>query len=81
MEWTSQLYLNNSINEQVHDQTPYSNHGAPEITNEEDMVYTGASADGLVQKNSGERLMIELVEQGDSYIGQFTIVLNSVKQD
>jgi protocatechuate 3,4-dioxygenase beta subunit len=76
-EWTSQLYLNNSINEQVHEKTPYCNHGPPQTTNEEDMIYTGASADGLIQSNSGEQLMVNLTKQKDSYLGTFYIVLNS----
>lgn len=74
-------YLNNSINEEIHAQSPYRNHGTPETSNEENMIYSGVSADGLVQRNSGERLMIELAKQGDSYHGVFNIVLNSVKKD
>src|SRR5919202_6448259 len=42
LEWTSQFYLSNSINEQVHTQPPYSNHGLPDITNEQDGIYIGA---------------------------------------
>jgi protocatechuate 3,4-dioxygenase beta subunit len=52
LEWTSQFYLNNSINE-VHIQAPYSNHGPVDMTNEEDFIYTGASTDGLIQSNIG----------------------------
>jgi protocatechuate 3,4-dioxygenase beta subunit len=81
LEWTSQLYLNNSINEEVHAKSPYSDHGLPEITNEEDMVYSGASADGMIQKNSGELLMISITKQSDAYFGTFDIVLNASKQD
>ena len=77
LEWTAQLYFNNSINEQVHEQTPYNSHGPVKTTNEEDMIYTGASADGLIQKNSGERLMVNLTKQGTSYLGTFNVVLNS----
>lgn len=79
LEWTSQFYLNNSISEQVHTQPPYSNHGLPEVTNEEDMIYRGASSDGLVQSNTGERLMLNLTKDDDeqSYLGTFNIVLNS----
>ena len=77
LEWTSQLYLNNSINEKVHKQAPYSNHGLPKTTNEEDMIYTGASADGLIQSNSGEQLMVNLTKQKDYYLGSFNIVINS----
>jgi protocatechuate 3,4-dioxygenase beta subunit len=79
LEWTSQFYLNNSISEQVHTQPPYSNYGLPEVTNEEDMIYRGASSDGLVQSNTGERLMLNLTKDDDeqSYLGTFNIVLNS----
>jgi protocatechuate 3,4-dioxygenase beta subunit len=79
LEWTSQFYLNNSISEQVHTIPPYSNHGLPEVTNEEDMIYRGASSDGLVQSNTGERLMLNLTKDDDeqSYLGTFNIVLNS----
>jgi len=77
LEWTAQLYFNNSINEQVHEQTPYYSHGPVKTTNEEDMIYTGASADGLIQKNSGEQLMVNLTKQGASYLGTFNVVLNS----
>ena len=80
VEWTSQLYLNNSINEEIHAQSPYSNHGSPKTSNEEDMIYSGASADGMIQKNSGEELMINM-KQADSYLGTFDIVLNSSQQD
>ena len=48
LEWTAQLYFNNSINEQVHEQSPYNNHGTPQTTNEEDMIYSGTSTDGLI---------------------------------
>jgi protocatechuate 3,4-dioxygenase beta subunit len=77
LEWTAQLYFNNSINQQMHEQTPYSNHGPPKTTNEEDMIYTGASMDGLIQKNSGEHLMVNLTKQEASYLGTFNIVLNT----
>ena len=79
LEWTSQFYLNNSISEQVHTQPPYSDHGLPEVTNEEDMIYRGASSDGLVQSNTGESLMLNLIRGDDdqSYLGTFNIVLNS----
>jgi protocatechuate 3,4-dioxygenase beta subunit len=81
LEWTSQLYFNNSINKQVHEQTPYSNHGPPQTTNEKDMIYTRASTDGLTQENSGEQLMVNLTKQGPSYLGTFNIVLNAGQKD
>jgi protocatechuate 3,4-dioxygenase beta subunit len=78
LEWTSQFYLNNSINEQVHTQPPYSEHGLPDMTNEDDMIYKGASSDGLVQSNTGEHLMLNLTKDDEqSYLRTFNIVLNS----
>ena len=81
LEWTSQLYFNNSINQQIHEQIPYSNHGPPQTTNEEDMIFTGTSTDGLIQKNSGEQLMVNLTKEGPSYLGTFNIVLNAGQKD
>jgi protocatechuate 3,4-dioxygenase beta subunit len=77
IEWTSQLYFNNSINEQVHQQSPYSNHGPVELTNEEDMIYRGPSTDGLLDANSGEHLMLNLTKDTLGYTGTFNIVINS----
>jgi len=77
LEWTSQLYFNNSINQQIHKQAPYSNHGPPQTANEEDIVYSQGSADGLVQRDSGERLIINLTKDESTYVGTFNIVLNA----
>ena len=77
LEWTSQLYFNNSINQQIHKHAPYSNHGPPQTTNEEDIVYSQGSADGLVQRDSGERLIINLTKDESTYVGTFNIVLNA----
>ena len=78
LEWTSQLYLNNSINEQIHTQSPYSDHGPVDMTNEEDFIYTGPSSDGLVKTNTGQHLMLKLNEDDkQGYIGTFNIGLNA----
>ena len=79
LEWTSQFYLNNSINELVHTQPPYSNHGPVPMTNEEDFIYTGPSTDGLVQANTGQRLLLNPNEDGLGYTATFDIGLNSSK--
>jgi protocatechuate 3,4-dioxygenase beta subunit len=73
-EWTSQFYLNNSINEQVHKQPPYSDHGPVAMLNEEDGIYAGPSTDGLVQANTGKYLMLNL---SGGYIGTFNIGVNA----
>src|SRR5919107_912149 len=76
LEWTSQFYLNNSINELVHTQPPYSNHGPVDLRNEEDFIYTGSSTDGLIQNNTGKHLMLNLKDDRDGYVGTFIIGLN-----
>jgi protocatechuate 3,4-dioxygenase beta subunit len=78
--WTSQLYFDNSINEQVHKQLPYSKHGSPDMTNEQDGIYAGPSTDQLVQSNAGKHLMVNLSKEGQSYIGTFNIVLNATQE-
>ena len=77
-EWTSQFYLPNSTNEQVHTLIPYSDHGPVNMANEADGIYTGASTDGLIQSNTGEHLMLNLAEQGEGYLGTFNVVADAV---
>jgi protocatechuate 3,4-dioxygenase beta subunit len=61
-EWTSQLYLPNTIDEQVHLQPPYSNHRPVPMTNEQDFIYTvrPPSTDGLIKINTGIHLMLNV---------------------
>jgi protocatechuate 3,4-dioxygenase beta subunit len=81
LDWTSQLYMKDSINKQVHNQPPYSTHGVPDITNEQDAIYTGPSTDHLIRSNTGKHLMLNLTEEGhQSYLGTFNIVLNAAQQ-
>jgi protocatechuate 3,4-dioxygenase beta subunit len=81
LEWTSQLYFDNSINEVVHKQPPYSKHGPPDMTNEQDGIYAGPSTDGIIQSNSGKHLMVNLTKEGQqSYLGIFNIVLNATPE-
>ncbi|MGN6615181.1 MAG: hypothetical protein ACTHKC_09065 [Candidatus Nitrosocosmicus sp.] len=76
-DWTSQLYLNDSINQLVHTRPPYSNHGPVPLTNSQDLIYAGPSTDGLVKSDTGEHLMLNLVKNKSGYIGTFDIILNS----
>jgi len=79
-EWTSQFYLNNSINELIHTQPPYSDHGPVNMLNEEDGIFTGPSTDGLVQANAGKHLMLNLTkDQQGGYIGNFNIGVNATQ--
>ena len=77
LEWTSQLYFNNSMNQLIHKQSPYSNHGPPQTANEQDVVYSSGSVDGLVDRNSGEHLIMNLTKQGSGYVGETNIVLKT----
>lgn len=76
-EWTSQLYLPDSINEEVHLQPPYSNHGPVPMTNEQDFIYTGPSTDGLIKNNTGNHLMLNVSKSDDGYSGMFNVGLNA----
>ncbi len=76
---TSQIYSNNSINEQVHTQLPYSKHGRPPITNEYDGIYTRPSTDGLIHNNTGHHLMLNLTKDKQGYTGTFNIIVNASK--
>jgi len=76
-EWTSQLYLPNSVNEQVHLHPPYSNHGPVPMTNEQDFIYNGPSTDGLIKSNTGNHLLLNVSKSDDGYSGVFNIGLNA----
>ena len=76
-DWTSQLYLNDSVNQLVHTQPPYSKQGSVPITNEQDMIYAGPSTDGLVKSDTGKHLMLNLTKDKQGYTGIFDIILNS----
>ena len=76
-EWTSQLYLPDSINKEVHLQPPYSNHGSVPITNEQDFIYTGPSTDGLIKNNTGNHLMLNVSKSDGGYSGIFNVGLNA----
>jgi protocatechuate 3,4-dioxygenase beta subunit len=76
MEWTSQFYLPNSLNEEVHNNPPYNAH-SPVSKNEEDGIYNGASTDGLVKINAGQHLMLDLTKYFNGYNGTFNVVLDA----
>lgn len=78
LEWTSQIYFNDSLNEEIHKNTPYSNHGNPQTPNERDMIFTGPSTDGLFKSNSGKLLLMNATKIGqNAYAGSTNILLNA----
>jgi hypothetical protein len=70
---------NNSINELVHTQRPYNEHGPVPMTNEEDFIYTGPSSDGLIQNNTGQHLMLDVKEGEQGYVGTFNVGVNATQ--
>jgi protocatechuate 3,4-dioxygenase beta subunit len=76
-EWTSQLYIPDSINKEVHLQPPYSNHGPVPMTNERDFIFTGPSTDGLIKNNTGNHLMLNVSKSDGGYSGIFNVGLNA----
>ena len=78
LEWTSQIYFDDSLNEEIHKKTPYSNHGNPQTSNERDMIFTGPSTDGLIKSNSGKLLLMNTTKSGqNAYAGLINILLNA----
>jgi len=78
-EWTSQLYINDSISSLVHEQFPYKDHGQPDVKNIDDGIYTGPSTDGTLQSNTGKQLMLSVVKKGQGYVGSFNVGVDAIK--
>jgi protocatechuate 3,4-dioxygenase beta subunit len=75
LEWTSQLFTDDSQSDQIYSQSPYSAHGTRDTRNNQDGIYMGASIDGAVQSNAGQPLMLKLSKQDNGYLGTFNIGL------
>jgi protocatechuate 3,4-dioxygenase beta subunit len=58
-EFTSQLYLDESITDQVHAQAPYSGKGQRDTTNDSDGIY----------RRGGIDLMLQLTKDAQGYVG------------
>jgi protocatechuate 3,4-dioxygenase beta subunit len=72
-EFTSQLFFDDSITDEVLSQAPYNGRGLPDATNATDRVYTGASTDGTVQSGVGSLLMLTLGKDMNGYTGSFNV--------
>ena len=82
LEWTSQIYFDDSLNEEIHKKTPYSNHGNPQTPNERDMIFIGPSTDGLIKSNSGKLLLMNTTKNGqNAYGGSINILLNASRMN
>ncbi|MEH2067050.1 MAG: intradiol ring-cleavage dioxygenase [Nostoc sp.] len=64
-EFTSQLYFDDSITDEVHSQTPYTSKGQRTLKNADDSIF----ADG------GEQMLLKLVKNGQGYAATFNVGL------
>lgn len=64
-EFTSQLYFDDSLTDQVHAQPPYASRGQRTLRNERDGIFG----------SGGRELMLQLTKDGQGYLGTFDIGL------
>ena len=67
-EFTSQLFFDDTITDQIYSQSPYSSRGVRDTRNAADMVYTS-------NNNSGSMLLANLKPDGSGYRASFAIGL------
>jgi len=65
-EFTSQLYFDDTLSDQVFTQTPYVTKGVRTIRNEQDGIYSGSG---------GDLLLLDVVPEGEGYGTTFSIGL------
>ncbi|MDQ3697394.1 MAG: intradiol ring-cleavage dioxygenase [Gemmatimonadota bacterium] len=66
-EFTSQLYFDDAITDQVHGQPPYAAKGARDIRNDRDRIYQA--------RDSGSHLLLRLSREEQGYLGTYAIGL------
>ncbi len=62
-EFTSQLYFDEAITDQVHAQPPYAQKGRRDTTNDSDGIY----------RRGGNDLMLQLTKDGQGYVGTYKV--------
>jgi protocatechuate 3,4-dioxygenase beta subunit len=62
-EFTSQLFFDQSVTNQVYTQAPYSAHGQQDTTNDADNIYQGG----------GNQMLLKLGPEGQGYVGAINI--------
>jgi protocatechuate 3,4-dioxygenase beta subunit len=65
-EFTSQIYFDEALSEQIYTQTPYSTKGPGWLRNQQD---------GIFRRNRGEELMLAVANTNTGYAGTFDIGL------
>lgn len=69
-EFTSQLYFDDTLTDQVHSQSPYKAKGSRDTRNSRDGIFS----------NGGSQLMLNVTQEGQSYLGVFDIGLEGITQ-
>jgi protocatechuate 3,4-dioxygenase beta subunit len=64
-EFTSQLYFDDSLTDQIHAQPPYAAKGQRTLKNDQDGIFRGG----------GEQLMLQLTKNAQGYVGIFDVGL------
>jgi len=64
-EFTSQLYFNDALTDQVHAQAPYAARGQRTQKNDQDGIF----------RDGGEQLMLQITKATEGYVGRFNIGL------
>ncbi len=64
-EFTSQIYFDEAITDQIHTQAPYASKGQRTLRNKRDGIF----------RDGGEQLMLQLTQQAQGYVGTFDIGL------
>src|SRR5918998_3436869 len=66
-EFTSQLYFDDALTDEVQSQGPYAEKGQRDLRNSEDGIYQGG----------GDELLLDLTENGEGYAATFDIALDT----
>jgi protocatechuate 3,4-dioxygenase beta subunit len=66
-EFTSQLYFDEALTDQVHSEEPYAEKGERDVRNDDDGIFRGG----------GEELLLALTENGQGYAATFDIALDT----
>jgi len=69
-EFTSQLFFDDSLTDQVHAQSPYNSKGSRDTRNSRDGIYNGG----------GSRLLLNVSQSGQGYAATFNIGLEGITQ-
>lgn len=64
-EFTSQLYFNDSVTDQVHAQPPYAPKGQRTLRNDRDSIY----------RSGGDQLMLQLIQEAQGHAATFAVGL------